>query len=42
MIRRNHMIPADFFGWAAAEDPNATLAKRHSTTIGVRGESALS
>ena len=21
------MIPADFFGWAAAEDPNATLAK---------------
>jgi hypothetical protein len=41
MIRRNHMIPADFFGWAAAEDPNA-MAKRHSTTIGVRGESALS
>ena len=42
MIRRNHMIPADFFGCAPVEDPDATLAGRHSTTIGVRAESALS
>jgi len=36
------MIPADFFGCAAAEDPDATLAGRHSATIGVQAESALS